>query len=98
MNRSLIALFAVAVLVTFASPATAALSPQACSVLQQAAQQSPNLQGALNNSGCPGISNVAASSTTATVTASEPLTLLAVGLGLLGAGLLSRRRPAFRKP
>lgn len=90
MKQSLVALFAVAVLVVIASPALAALSPEGCSALQQAAKQSPNLQGALNNSGCPGVVNVAQSGAP-TVAASEPLALLTVGLGLLGAGLLRRR-------
>jgi hypothetical protein len=93
MKWNLIACIAVAPLLAFASPVVAALSPEGCSVLQQSVEASPNLQGALNNSGCPGISSIVISSgANPTVAASEPLTLLTVGLGLLAAGRLLRRR------
>jgi hypothetical protein len=51
MKWNLIACIAVAPLLAFASPVVAALSPEGCSVLQQSVEASPNLQGALNNSG-----------------------------------------------
>src|SRR5262245_24267024 len=91
MKRSLVALVAVAVVLAVSSPVMAALGPQGCAILQEAVKSSPKLQATLNNSGCPTPTASVGASGGGRVAASEPLALLTVGIGLLGAGLLRRR-------
>lgn len=94
MRRTVFATVVVAALLSLASPAMA-LSPAACSFL---AQVSEMIGGAIdgvvaNNCGTPastppGNTGVVPNPTVAT---SEPLVVLGVGLGLIGARLLRRR-------
>ena len=88
MKRTLIALGALAVLLTFVSPAMA-LSQASCSFLSQVSQM---IGGAIdgvvaNNCGTSPSTNTPPG----TVATTEPLVALGVGLGLVGAGLLRRR-------
>ena len=93
MKRTVIALVAVAALLTLVSPAMA-LSPTACSILGQISEMIGGAigGGVANCTTAPSNSSVAPpGGGNPTVATSEPFVLLAVGLGLLGARVLRRR-------
>jgi hypothetical protein len=92
MRQIVIALAAVVALVGLASPAMA-LSQATCSMLSQISEMTGgSIDGVVAaNCGKPA-AGPSGGSPNPTVATSEPLVALGVGLGLIGAGLLRRRR------